>query len=226
MKTTIRQLQLTFIVFLTFLSIYANADIRYITDVAYVPLRSGAGNDYRIIHYGLKSGLKLNILDYPNGEWAQVQTPSGLEGWVRKQYLTSNPIARVQLEKAQRDLLVTKQELEKLKKEFTRLRDAHTQLTGSAKISQNEKVAIENKYNELKKLSQRAVELSRSYDELQKKYLLLETENNNHRAQRDRLMEDKTIRQWLFGAGLIFTGMILMIVLPALKPKKRHSEWA
>ena len=87
----------------TLFSSLALADIRYITDVAYVPMRSGAGNDYRIIHYGLKSGLKLNVLEYPDGDWAKVQTPSGREGWIQKQYLVKKPIASDLLEKAQKD---------------------------------------------------------------------------------------------------------------------------
>ena len=31
-------------------------DVRYVSDKQYIPLRSGAGSDYRIVHRGIPSG--------------------------------------------------------------------------------------------------------------------------------------------------------------------------
>ena len=45
-------------------------DVRYISDKQYVPLRSGAGNEYRITHRGLPSGTRLTVnSESDNGEW-------------------------------------------------------------------------------------------------------------------------------------------------------------
>ena len=39
------------------------AEIRYISDVLYVPLRSGQGDDYRILHRGLPSSTEVIVIE-------------------------------------------------------------------------------------------------------------------------------------------------------------------
>ena len=39
------------------------AQTRYITDINYVPMRTGPGNEYRIIHRGLRTGTALVLLE-------------------------------------------------------------------------------------------------------------------------------------------------------------------
>jgi len=64
-------------------------ELRYITDIHYVPMRSGAGNEYRIITTRLKSGNKLVLLEGKNGDdWLKVRTEGGTEGWIRSQYIS------------------------------------------------------------------------------------------------------------------------------------------
>ena len=36
-------------------------DVRYISDQQFVPLRSGAGSEYRIVHKGLPTGTRLVV---------------------------------------------------------------------------------------------------------------------------------------------------------------------
>lgn len=49
------------IIFLMFCTGVLAADIRYISDTQYIPLRTGPGNDYRVIHNGLPSGTRLKV---------------------------------------------------------------------------------------------------------------------------------------------------------------------
>jgi SH3 domain protein len=77
------------------------AEDGYISDVLYVPLRSGKGNQFRILESAMKSGTKLEILeeDEENG-WIGVRTADGKEGFVRAQYIIREPTAQLKLARA------------------------------------------------------------------------------------------------------------------------------
>ncbi|WP_156506262.1 TIGR04211 family SH3 domain-containing protein, partial [Oleiphilus sp. HI0117] len=82
----------------------ASAETMYIDDTLLVPLRSGEGVGFRIVHKGLKSGTKLEIIEKLSSGYAHVKTPSGIEGYLPSRYLTAQPIAKVKLAQANQEL--------------------------------------------------------------------------------------------------------------------------
>ena len=89
-----------------------NAESAYISDELTVPLRSGPSNAHRILHRGLPSGTQLEIIGRDDDAgFTQVRTSRGTEGWIRSQYLVSQPIAKMRLAAAQRELSNAKREL-------------------------------------------------------------------------------------------------------------------
>ena len=74
---------------------------RFISDVLYVPLRSGASTGHRVVHKGLKSGSKITLLEENDNGWARIKTSKGTEGWIQKRYLLVQPTASIQLANAQ-----------------------------------------------------------------------------------------------------------------------------
>lgn len=202
------------------------AQTRYISDVVLVPVRSGAGNQYRIIHSGIKSGTKMTVLEEdPSGDWTKIRTERGMEGWVRTQYLTNSPTAALQLEQAQATLNQALERAETLEQRLSELQTEHQSLSQQAAQDSSERDTYAEELRELRELSADAVNLNQRYRELLQRHELIQTEFDAIKAENDRLKADQTINQWLFGAGLMILGMILMLILPALKPKKRHSEW-
>lgn len=209
------------------ISATAYAETRYITDVTHVPIRSGPGNQFRILHHGLKSGTQMTLLESPaDSDWSKVRTSGGTEGWVRSQYLISRPTAQLQLSTVQTQLASAQEENKQLAEELSALQSEHTTATNLSVQHSKERDQCTEELQELKTLSADAVNLNQRYQELLAKHEMMNTEFDAARAENDRLRADKTISQWLFGAGLLFAGMILMIVLPMLKPRKRHSDWA
>ena len=202
------------------------AETRYISDVVLVPVRSGAGNQFRIIHSGIRSGTKMTVLEDPGGDWTKIRTEGGMEGWVRTQYLTSQPTAQLQLNDAQTRLKNATQKAQSLEEQLQTLEAEHDSLNKEASQQAQERDTYAEELQKLKVLSADAVNLNQRYQELLQRHEMIQTEFDAVRAENDRLKSDQTINQWLFGAGLMILGMILMLVLPALKPKKRHSEWA
>ena len=69
------------------------AQTRYITDTNYVPLRTGPGNEYRIIHRGLKTGTALVVLEDDAGNGFSRVLSGEQEGFIPTQYLMDDPPA-------------------------------------------------------------------------------------------------------------------------------------
>jgi len=74
-------------------------DIRYVSDTNTVPLRSGAGNEFRIVHRGIPSGTKLTVArNSADGVWSEITTERGTSGWIRSQYLMAEKPAKLKLD--------------------------------------------------------------------------------------------------------------------------------
>lgn len=205
----------------------AMADRQYVSDVVFVPVRSGAGNQYRIVHSGIRSGTPLTVIDAPEGvEWIHVRTDGGIEGWIPSQYLTATPTARIQLTRAQAELAKATQRAEALQEQLNELTADHRELSATAERQIKERDQFSEELRELKVLSANAIDLDKRYQALLEQYDMTQTEADTLQAENHRIKSDKTVNQWLFGAGLLILGMVLMLILPALKSNKRQTDWA
>jgi len=199
----------------------------YVDDTLLVPLRSGEGTSFRIIHKGLKSGVKLEIIEQNKATgYSEVRTPSGIEGFLPTRYLTSTPIAKILLSDARKSLAKTKKEntsvkkkLSKLDAQFSTLSTEHNQ--ASKELSQNSK-----ELNNIKSISANAINLDRrnrelreSNEQLRNDLELIETENM-------RLKDKSDSNMLLIGGGLVTLGIILALIIPTIKPSKKSDSWA
>lgn len=75
------------IALLTALTAPAYAKMQYVSDQLVITLRSGQGEEFRIIKH-LSTGTPLEVLA-EDGPFLRVRTRDGTEGWVRKRYITS-----------------------------------------------------------------------------------------------------------------------------------------
>ena len=205
----------------------AIAQTAYVSDVFFVPVRSGAGTQYRIVHQGIRSGLQITLLgESSDGEWVNIRTEGGLEGWIPTQYLLREQPARMQLATAQSRLATTTKRAEELEAELKNLRAEHNTLARSSNEQAKESEQYAEELRKIRALSADAINLNQRYQDLLEKHELVQTEFDAVRAENDRLKSNNTINQWLFGAGLVIFGMFLMLVLPAFTRKKRYSDWA
>lgn len=216
-----------FIVLLILLSVSVRAtyaDRRYVSDMIIITLRTGQGQEYKVIKT-LKTDTPVEVLE-ESESYLRVRTEEGEEGWVAKQYITSEVPkfiiieglkeetsklnARVEeLEKDQASLLdqfeVNKQshvakvkELEKnvsnSREETSRLNMELAQITKKHKTLLDQSKNVVDLISEQKKLKSNKVSLSTKVEYLQQ-------ENADLRSTR-RL-------QWfLAGGGVFFIGWI------------------
>lgn len=199
----------------------------YINDELYVPLRSGQSNEYRIINRGLKSGTPLTRLEQNEDQsWSRVRTQAGVEGWVPNQYLSENETAAILLSKAQTRVARLEKELQELKQQNSVLSQSNQEIKSEATESQSSSEQLSQELDRIKQISANAIELDARYRELLEKHELTQTQRDSLQAENENLKSDKRLSFMFYGAGILILGMLLSVILPALKPKKRYSDWA
>ena len=187
----------------------AQAASGWIGDTIYVPVRAGAGTGFRIVHRGLRSGTQVEILTWDQGaDWVQIRVGE-TEGWVESQYMSRQPIARIQLERAQQRVQNLERELAEVRgtlNEVTTERDRFSQQASD--LNQN----LSARGEELEQLQQVAADplrLDRANRKLNEDLSLLRTELDQVKAENALLRNDRTFQGWMFALLTIFGGMSL-----------------
>lgn len=199
----------------------------YINDTLFVPLRSGQGIEYRIINAAMKSGTKLTQLEISeDGEWSKVVTGAGTEGWIRNQYLTEEMTAQLKLNQTVSRLARLEKENTELLLKNSELTKQNIELSSFSKKETQSKISMTNELEKIKKISANAIDLDRRYQELLERYELTQTERDSLSAENENMKKDQSLSFMLYGAAILGFGMLLAIILPLLKPKRRYSDWA
>jgi SH3 domain protein len=203
-------------------------ETQYISDMVLVPVRSGAGANYRIVNRGLPSGTALLVLGQSeDGEWAEIETRGGTRGWIPTQYLQKDPPAgllindlRLELERVrgERDRVVS--QLNQSSSEASEADETIIELQSTLDSTQAE-------LTEVKRVSAAALDL-----DLLNQQLVAELESERSdadllRLENVRLRERIANNQMLDGALAVLLGVILAVVAPRLWPrKKRQDGWS
>lgn len=201
-------------------------ETRYVADVLYVPLRSGAGNQYRIINAALRSGTELKFLEETeDGSWAKVLTPNEIEGWIPTQYIMSERPSQLQLTEALAKLARVEQDNELLSQKNRQLIEENNSLKNQSAADSSSRENMEKEVQRIREISREALSLKDNNIELLEKNQLLQTERDALIAENEILESDQSTDFMLYGAGLVLLGVILALVVPALIPRKGYSEW-
>ena len=203
------------------LAVAASAHGAYITDELRAEMRSGASNQHRITNF-LPAGTRVDVLGEEN-DFTRVRTARGSEGWVPSQYVTSTPSAADRLVAAQARI----DKLEELaqsgdQKSFQLMNDLET-TTARAEQLDSDLTQARTELEEIRTISSNAVQVFQEKQRLTELNERLRDELEDLAADRERLAENLQ-RQWLFmGAGLIFIGLILGVLI---KSRPRRSGWS
>jgi len=228
--TAIRSASLWVLLAMTLLCLpAANAqDTQYISDMVLVPVRSGAGYDYRIVNRGLPSGTALLVVGQSDdGEWTEVETRGGTRGWIPTQYLQQEPPAgllindmRLELEqvRGERDRVVSQ-----LNQSSSEVNEADETI-----VSLNTRLeSTEAELTEVKRVSAAALDLDLMNQQLVAELESERSEADLLRLENVRLRERIANNQMMDGALAVLLGVILAVVAPRLWPKKnRQTGWS
>ncbi|PZA00728.1 TIGR04211 family SH3 domain-containing protein [Gammaproteobacteria bacterium 2W06] len=190
----------------------------YVTDALEITLRSGQGNDYRILRL-LESGEQLEVLQ--RGEtWTRVRAGND-EGWVRSVYLDAEPGAAARLEQAvsQRDAL--RDENRDLSEQVAALESQVEDLS-----SENERLREDNqRMTERLQEADEGLQLADENQALRKEVLDLERQVNDLSREANRAADQESRDWFIAGAGVIVFGMLLGILVTRIRWRRR-SNWS
>jgi SH3 domain protein len=131
--------------FLTLLvALPATAESAWVRGEVRLNLRSGPGNQYRILGV-VKTGDPLQVMQ--RGEnWTQIRTAAGEEGWIPGGYLDAQPPPTLRLEELEVEVANLRDALEKAETETSTLRHQSDELTSndSEQVTEIERLTKEN----------------------------------------------------------------------------------
>jgi SH3 domain protein len=203
-------------------------DIRYVSDKQFVPLRSGAGNDYRITHRGIPSGTRLTVARTSDDKlWAEITTDRGTTGWIRTQYLMQGVPAQTKVDAAIARAEKATAQSTALGAEVETLQTERVELINQLSSNDSELGTVSEQLTQLKQISSNAVQLDVDNRRLVEDAENLRSEVEILKADNLRLQDKLESENFLNGALAVLLGVIIALVAPRLVPKRRKSSsWA
>jgi SH3 domain protein len=203
----------------------ALAETRYISDKIYVPLRVGDSPKHRIIHRGLPSGEKLELLENSEeSSYSRVRTDRGIEGWLPSHYLVDKPVARSLIGEANRraEELNTANKALREQLQNTVKKTQETSSIASEVSEQNKSLSQE--LEDIKRTSANAIKLDEDNRRLLESNQMLSNEVDVLKTDNTRLRENEENEFFLNGAFAVLIGVMLTLIIPRMMPKRR-SDW-
>ena len=208
----------------TLLSPQASAETVYISDELTVPLRSGPSGGHRILHRGLPSGTALEVLSVDEeAQFTQIRTQRGTEGWIRTQYLVSEPIAKIRLAGAEQRLARLRSELQEKNDTIAELTSTTRDQASANSRSSEEINGLKTELERIQRLSATALETHAENERLKEINARLLDELDDVSEARDRLQDNATNQGIMLGAGFIFVGLIAGVLI---KSRPQRSAWS
>lgn len=203
----------------------AVAEKRYVKDVLTITLRSGPGDEYKILK-GLKSGAHLQLIEETeDGKYAKIATDKGLEGWVMNRYLVNEPVAFEKLILTQRELDKAKSDLSELKGKYSSTKKELADANRNSSDLNKDKSKQAKELDYIKKVSANAINLDKKNQELMTKSEELKITVDTLRAENERLQSSKDLNYILMGGFLVSLGLFLGWLIPKLGGRKGDA-WA
>jgi SH3 domain protein len=196
----------------------------WITDKFEVQLRAGSGTQYKILK-SLPSGAELTLLDggETNG-YSRVALPTGEEGWISTRYLSLAPVARAEREESSKTLAALREENQRLKAELAASQAGKDAAEKSAHDLGAETARLSSEVTAIRQASANVLQIQNERDQLTLEKVNLESELDTLKREK-QTMDASNKQDWfMIGAGVLFGGILLGLVLPRLSWRKK-SNW-
>jgi SH3 domain protein len=195
---------------------------RYVSDELEITMRSGQG-----IKFGIKkmlpSGARLQVLETDPTGYSKVRTAEGAEGWVLTRYLSNSPSARDQLEASQQRIASLELEISKFKEEISSLSNQNTDVDSQNLSLREKSQRLSKELDDLRRTASNAVALENENRQLKEKLQQIDHSNQTLVIENNALKDNSTRSWFLVGAAVLFSGLLLGLILPRLRLRKKDS---
>ena len=203
------------------------AETVYVRDTLYVPLRDGQSVENRLIHRGLKSGVRLERLEINDESgYSKVRTENGLEGWLQSQYLVAEPIAEEQLKRVIVEMNDLKAEHQQT---LLRLQDLiELKEVTSAEIStlQATQRRLTEELANIKSLASNTISVDKENTRLLKIQGEL-TDRISFLNRKNEQLNDSKFREWfMYGVATIMLGLLFgLLIGRRMYQRRQRGGW-
>ena len=186
------------------LSFQLQAETVFVSEQLSAYIRAGKGGGFGIVT-PVTSGSRLELLETDSASgYSKVVSERGSEGWILTRHLSDKPAARLRLKDVEGQL-ATEREAHQLLKEV------------------NKKYEGELKY--LKQVSGNTIAINQRNQQLTEENQNLKNQLDLYTAENERLKDETKQDFFLYGAGTIILGLIIGLVAPSFKPRRKDTGW-
>lgn len=195
---------------------------RYVSDELEIALRTGMGLEYRIREM-ITSGTRLQVLENDDSGYSKVITEGGLEGYVLTRYLSNSPSASERLAAAEQQVVTLELELAAHKDEIEQLNLQYTDSDGQNASLKETAQRLSKELDDLRRTASSAMALENENRQLKEKLQQIDHEIQALSIENNTL-KDKSAKNWfLVGAAVLFGGILLGLIMPSLRTRKKNS---
>ncbi len=212
-----------FLVLVATVSGLAQAETRYVSDRLEIQMRTGKGTQFKILRM-LPSGTALEVLevDQQNG-YSRVRSAGGVEGWVLNRYLMKGKAARDRLAEAEKELARLELENRKLSASVGELKNAKGSVDQERGALSKENRKLSQELEAIRRTASSALAIDAENKDLKSKIVAYERQAQTLKQENEGL-KDRTARDWfMVGAGVIILGMIIGLIIPRIRWRKKSS---
>ncbi len=190
--------------------VYAKGKHAYVTNQVELPIHQGPGTNYQVLK-SLPTGSTVSIVnDNIKNGYVEIRLKDGSKGYALQNSLTSNP-AKITLDNP----------LQISQSEPRSYAVSDIQTTDLIR----ERNLLANQLEKLQHTAANALDIARQRNDLQERLVSLERNNRHLKLQNQALMDNSNHNWFLLGAGVLFSGIIIGLLLNRISSPKKQSSW-
>jgi SH3 domain protein len=195
------------------------AENKYISDTVKVTMRTGPGNDRKIISL-LRVGTKVEVVQ-PGDEWTLVRLDNGKEGWVINRFLTDKLPSDIELNTLKRKYEALRASASEMQEKNSLLKAENEKLTTEFAESRKKLQKTNNDYEALKTESKEFLKLQSKFKAASSKLAEQTKKAEKFEDELTKLLWNQNIKWFLSGAGVLILGFIIGF---STKRQRRRSS--
>jgi SH3 domain protein len=197
--------------------------VRYVTDSLRLETRQGPSTEHRITRM-LSSGARVTVVeeDADTG-YSRIALDDGTDVWILSRFLMSEPAARSQLAQALENFTREREIAEDLASQLETLGKTTSEVEQSRSALATDKKILQAELAQIKQAAAQTLAIKERNQSLNERLEAL-TADLDAAARTNRALKERSERDWFIaGAGVLLGGMILGLVVPKIRWKRRRS---
>jgi SH3 domain protein len=197
--------------------------VRYVTDSLRLETRQGPSTEHRITRM-LSSGARVTVVEEdPDTGYSLIALDDGTNVWILTRFLMAEPAARSQLAQALENFTREREIAEDLASQLETLSKTTSEVEQSRSALATDKKILQAELAQIKQAAAQTLAIKERNRSLNERLEALTTDLDAA-AERNRALKERSERDWFIaGAGVLLGGMIIGLVVPKIRWKRRRG---